>query len=194
MPIVGLFYNQNLNKGGKKMNHSGLVGIAVIISVFTAAILAPAEAAQPSNATGNIATQSLDVSKVTTSWNLSFLYKDKDAAKAEYQKLNLAIEQINQTFRPRFSNLTGTVLLDYIQSDENFSKSLNVLYAYANAQNSLNVNDEFFQEFLSDVQNLSTEYTKATSFADVIAEIASKIGVGQAICRGAAIGEIPPLS
>ena len=66
-----------------------------------------------------------------------------------------------------FGNLTGRVLLDYIGSDENFSKSMGVLYAYANAQNSLNVNDEFFQAFLSDVQNLSTEYTKATSFADV---------------------------
>ena len=168
MPIFGLFYNQNLNKGGKRMKHSGLVGIAVIISAFTAAILAPAEAAQPSNATGNIATQSLDASKITTTWNLSFLYKDKDAAKAEYQKLSLAIEQVNQTFRPRFNNLTGTVLLDYIQNDENFSKSLNVLSAYANAQKSLDVNDIFFQEFLSDVQNLSTEYVKANSFADVI--------------------------
>jgi oligoendopeptidase F len=168
MPIVGLFYNQNLNERGKRMNHSGLVGIAVIISMFTAAILTPADAAQPSNATGNIATQSLDASKITTTWNLSFLYKDKDAAKAEYQKLSLAIEQVNQTYRPRFNNLTGTVLLDYIQNDENFSKSLNVLSAYANAQKSLDVNDIFFQEFLSDVQNLSTEYVKANSFADVI--------------------------
>ena len=150
------------------MKHSGLVGIAVILSAFTAAILAPVEADQPSNATGNIATQSLDASKITTTWNLSFLYKDKDAAKAEYQKLSLAIEQVNQTFRPRFNNLTGTVLLDYIQNDENFSKSLNVLSAYANAQKSLDVNDIFFQEFLSDVQNLSTEYVKANSFADVI--------------------------
>ncbi|NTV28085.1 MAG: M3 family oligoendopeptidase [Methanothrix sp.] len=115
-----------------------------------------------------MATQSLDASKITTTWNLSFLYKDKDAAKAEYQKLSLAIEQVNQTYRPRFNNLTGTVLLDYIQNDENFSKSLNVLSAYANAQKSLDVNDIFFQEFLSDVQNLSTEYVKANSFADVI--------------------------
>jgi oligoendopeptidase F len=168
MSIFGLFYNQNLNERGKRMNHSGLVGIAVIISMFTAAILTPADAAQPSNATGNIATQSLDASKITTTWNLSFLYKDKDAAKAEYQKLSLAIEQVNQTYRPRFNNLTGTVLLDYIQNDENFSKSLNVLSAYANAQKSLDVNDIFFQEFLSDVQNLSTEYVKANSFADVI--------------------------
>ncbi len=163
------YSDQNLiSKGSKKMNHLVLVGIAVIISTVTAAILvASAEAAQPLNASGNVTAPSLDASKITTSWNLSFLYKDKDAAKLEYQKLNLTIEQVNQTFRPRFNNLTGTVLLDYIQSDENFSKSLNVLYAYANAQNSLDVNDMFYQAFLSDVQNLSTNYTKATSFADV---------------------------
>ena len=118
------------------------------------------------NASGNT-TPSLDTSKITTSWNLSFLYNDKNAAKAKYQKLNMTLVQINQTFRPRFNNLTGTVLLDYILNDEDFSKSLNVLSAYANAENSLNVNDMFFQAFLSDVQDLSTNYMKATSFADV---------------------------
>ena len=150
------------------MNHFIIVGIAVIISAVTAAILvASVDAAQPSNVIGNVTAQSLDASKITTSWNLSFLYNDKNAAKAEYQKLNMTIGQINQTFRPRFNNLTGTVLVDYILNDEDFSKSLNVLSAYANAENSLNVNDMFFQAFLSDVQNLSTNYTKATSFADV---------------------------
>lgn len=150
------------------MNYFVPIGIIACISAVVAAVLAaPGEAAQSLNATGNVTARGLDVNKVTTSWNLSFLYKDKDAAVAEYQRRNLTSDQINQTFRPKFDNLTGTVLLNYIQSDENISKSLNVLYAYANAQNSLNVNDKFFQAFLSDVQNLSTEYTKATSFADV---------------------------
>lgn len=151
------------------MNYIAFVGMIAIMSAVVATVLAaPTQAASPLNISGNITSQSLNISNVTTSWNLSFLYKDKDAAKAEYQKLNLTSVQINQSFRPKFANLTGTVLLDYIESDENFSKSLNVLYAYANAQNSLNVNDEFFQAFLSDVQNLSTKYTKATSFADVL--------------------------
>jgi oligoendopeptidase F len=155
-------------KGSKKMNYIALIGMIAVTSVVAAIVLAaPVEAASPLNTSGNITSQSLDVSNVTTSWDLSFLYKDKDAAKAEHQRLNLTSERINQTYRPKFDNLTGTVLLDYIESDENFSKSLSVLYAYANAQNSLNVNDEFFQAFLSDVQNLSTKYTKATSFADV---------------------------
>ena len=150
------------------MKNFELVGIAIIMSVATAAILvAPIKATQPSNVTGNVTAQSLDASQITTYWNLSFLYKDKYAAKAEYQKLNTTIGQINQTFQPRFDNLTGTILLDYILNDENISKSLNVLYAYATAENSLDVNDVFFQAFLSDVQNLSTNYTKAISFADV---------------------------
>jgi oligoendopeptidase F len=150
------------------MNYFVLVGIVAVISAIMATVLtAPAGVAEPLNTSGNVTIQSLDISKVTTSWNLSFLYKDRYAAQAEYQRLNLTSGQINQTFRPRFDNLTGVVLLDYIQSDENFSKSLNVLYAYANAQNSLDVNDMFFQALLSDVQNLSTNYTKDTSFANV---------------------------
>ena len=150
------------------MNYIALVGVFAVMSVVAATVLAFSADATPSlNASENNTSQSLDVRNVTTSWDLSFLYKDKDAAKRECQRLNLSIEKINQTFRPQFDNLTGSVLLDYIESNENFSKSIGVLYAYANAENSLNVNDEFFQAFLSDVQNLSTEYTKATSFADV---------------------------
>lgn len=136
------------------MNYIKLI---CMITITATCLAASVDAASP-----------LNVSNVTASWDLSFLYQDKDHAKAEYQRLNLATMQINQSFRPRFDELTGAVLLDYIENNENFSKSMSVLYAYANAQNSLNVNDEFFQAFLSDVQNLSTEYTKATSFADVL--------------------------
>jgi len=106
------------------------MGIAVIISVATATVLvAPIEAAQPLNGSENNTSLNLDPSKITTTWNLSSLYKDKYAAKAEYERLNTTVNEINKTFRPRFSNLTGTTLLDYIQSDENYSKSVNVLYA-----------------------------------------------------------------
>jgi oligoendopeptidase F len=150
------------------MNYLVLVGIVAGISaVVLAAMTDPTENGLPLDASGNATAQGLDVSKVTTSWDLSFLYKDEDAARAEYQRLNLTTGQINQTFRPKFDNLNGTVVLDYIESDKTFSKSLNVLYAYIFAQNSLDVNNEFFESFLSDVQNLSTKYVKATSFADV---------------------------
>jgi oligoendopeptidase F len=111
----------------------------------------PLENGSSLNTSGNITSQSLDISKVTAKWDLSTLYKNKDAAKAEFQRLNATIEQMNQTFRPKFVNLTGIVVLDYIESDKNFSKSLSVLYAYASAQNSLDVNDKFFETFLSDV-------------------------------------------
>ena len=117
---------------------------------------------------GAASSQSLDTSKVTTSWNnLTFLFNDKDAATAEYGRLRLASEEINSTYRPEFKNLTGKVLLNYIESSDNFSKSLNVLSAYVYGENTLDVNDKFFETMLSDVQNLSTDHYKATSFADV---------------------------
>lgn len=161
------------------MNSTTLFGVAAVLAVAVLAlavasgIFAPlaasGNASVPASAAGsaNASAQSLDLSKVTTSWDLSFLFKDRDAAKAEYQRLNLTSEEVNRTLRPRFDNLTGKVTLEYIQSEDNFSKSLSVLYAYTNAQNSLNVNDKFFETFLSDVQNLSAEHAKAVSFADV---------------------------
>jgi len=112
-------------------------------------------------------TYSPNISKITTSWNLSFLYQNKDAATAELGRMRIETSEMNRTYRPLFINLTGVLLLDYIQREENFSKSLDILSAYATAQNSLNVNDKFFEDLLSDVQNLSTEHEKATSFAEV---------------------------
>ena len=117
--------------------------------------------------TGANDTYSLDISKITTSWNLSFLYPNKDAATADLGRMGIETSEMNRTYRPLFINLTGALLLDYIQSEENFSKSLDILSAYATAQNSLDVNDKFFEGLLSDVQNLSTEHEKATSFAEV---------------------------
>ena len=95
------------------MNFIAFVGMIAVISVAAATVLAttalatPADLAPPLNTSGNITAQSLDVGKVTTSWDLSFLYKDTDAAKAEYKRLELAFEQINLSFRPGFNNLTG---------------------------------------------------------------------------------------
>jgi len=151
------------------MNYLALIGLIAGISAISAAVLAAAAESVPAiNESGNVTDQWLDASLVTTSWNLSSLYKDKEAALGEYQRLDQSCRQINQTFRHRFDDLTGPVLLDYLEKDEDYSKSLSILYAYANAQNSLNVNDEFFQGFLSDVQNQSTNYTKSTSFATVL--------------------------
>lgn len=112
-------------------------------------------------------TPNLDINQITTSWNLSFLYSNKDAATAELARMKNETGEMNRTYRPLFVNLTGAVLLDYIQSEENFSKSLDVIGAYAYAENSLDVNDKFFEGLISDVQNLSTEHNKATSFAEV---------------------------
>ncbi|MDD1748391.1 MAG: peptidase, partial [Methanothrix sp.] len=107
-------------------------------------------------------------SEITISWDLSILFKDREAATAEFERMKVRSQEINATFRPRFENLTGTALLEYIEENKNFSRNLSVVMAYAYAENSLNVNDKFFEKFISDVQNLSTEHYKATSFADVL--------------------------
>ena len=111
--------------------------------------------------------EEMNRSEITTSWNLSSLFQDRGAAIAEFEMLKDLSQEINATFRPRFHNLTGPALLEYIEADKSFSKRLNIIYAYVSAQNSLNVNDESYETFLSDLQNLSTDHYKAISFADI---------------------------
>ena len=110
----------------------------------------------------------LNRSEITTSWDLSTLFKDKETATAEFEGQQKMSQEINATFRPLFKNLTGKALLEYIEANKNFSRNLSVVMAYAYAQNSLNVNDKFFEKFVSDVQNLYTEHAKATSFAEIL--------------------------
>jgi len=140
---------------------AGLFAILVIYIVVLMGVV------PPQDISSNASAQSLDTSRVTTSWNLSFLYQDKDVAEAEYNMLNKTVAQINQTFRPKFTDLTGADLREYIQREENFSKRMEILTVYASAQNSLDVSDAFFENLLSDVQNLSAKHNKAISFADV---------------------------
>lgn len=111
--------------------------------------------------------EKLNPNEVTTEWNNSYLFNSKEDALKELEVLNNRSKEINETFRPKFENLSGPVLLNYLNADKEFSKSLEVLYVYAYTQNSKNVSDPFFASLLMDSQNLVTEYGKATSFATV---------------------------
>lgn len=111
--------------------------------------------------------EKLNISNVTTTWNLSFLFSTREDASAKLEELKLRTKNINETYRPKFDNLTGTVLLSYLEDEKEFLKSLDILWAFGDAQNSLNVNDKFYETFLSDIQDISTEHEKATSFATI---------------------------
>ncbi|MHB8102408.1 MAG: M3 family oligoendopeptidase [Methanosarcina sp.] len=109
--------------------------------------------------------EKLSPDKVTTKWNDSYLFSSGEDALKELEALKKRSEEINETFRPEFENLSGPVLLDYLETDKEFSKSLEVLYIYAYTQNSKNMNDEFFASLLADSQDLVTKYRKSNSFA-----------------------------
>ena len=116
--------------------------------------------------------EQLNVSNVTTTWDLSFLFNNRVDALNEVirlGKLEFKLENryINTYFRPQFSNLSGEVLLDYLEEEEYYSESFEALWQYAVAQQSLNVNDPFFNTLLSDMQDLSTKHDEATSFVEV---------------------------
>jgi oligoendopeptidase F len=92
---------------------------------------------------------------------------DGEEANAKLEELQAEPKKINGTYRPKFENLTGQALLGYIRDTENFSRSLEILYSYAYSKNSLNVSDPSFESLLSRSQDLYTNLTLATSFADV---------------------------
>jgi oligoendopeptidase F len=109
----------------------------------------------------------LNPDEVTTEWDDSYLFSSREDALKELEVLKNRSEEINGTFRPKFENLSGPILLDYLEADKEFSKSLEVLYVYAYTQNSKNVSDPFFISLLMDSQDLLTEYGKANSFTTV---------------------------
>ena len=51
--------------------------------------------------------EAMNRSEITTSWNLSSLFQDREAASEEYKRLEDLSKEISVTFRPRFQNLTG---------------------------------------------------------------------------------------
>ena len=61
-------------------------------------------------------------------WNDSYLFSSREEALEELEILKKKPEEINKTFRPQFENLSGPVLLDFLNAEKEFAKSLEVLY------------------------------------------------------------------
>ncbi|WP_440948655.1 M3 family oligoendopeptidase [Methanosarcina sp. T3] len=109
----------------------------------------------------------LNPDEVTTEWNDSYLFNSREDALEKLEALKKSSEEINETFRPEFERLSGSVLLDYLETEKDFSRSTDVLYIYAYTQFSKNVNDQFFISLLEGSQNLITEHKMASAFATV---------------------------
>jgi oligoendopeptidase F len=121
-----------------------------------------------SESTGNEYTsEELNPGKVTTEWNDSYLFSSRENASKELERLKKNSQEINETFRPKFEKLSGPVVLDYLETEKEYSKSLEVLYTYAYTQLSKNVNESFLISLLGSTQDLLTEYEKAGAFAAV---------------------------
>ena len=153
----------------KKTTLAELIAVVMIalVALFSGCIEEEALEPTPEIPSETFAVEKLNVSNVTTTWNLSFLFSSREEALAEFEAIKLRSEYINETYRPKFDNLTGTALLNYLEDEKNILKALDVLWIYAYAQHSLNVNDEFFETFLSDIQDLATEHDTTTSFVTI---------------------------
>ncbi|TFH46877.1 MAG: peptidase, partial [ANME-2 cluster archaeon] len=111
--------------------------------------------------------ETLDPHNVTTTWDLSFIYDNKEEALMELEALNQESESLNETFRPQFEALNGNILLHFLEAEKAFLSSIDNLWTFAYAHNSLNVTDAFYETFLADIQDLATKHEKDTSFATV---------------------------
>ena len=109
----------------------------------------------------------LNPDKITTEWNDSYLFKSRENASEELERLKKRAREIKETFLPKFEKLSGPVVLNYLETEKDYSKSLEVLYTYAYTQLSKNVNEPFFNSLLESAQDLLTEYKKATAFVTV---------------------------
>ncbi|WP_240664668.1 M3 family oligoendopeptidase [Methanosarcina sp. MSH10X1] len=143
------------------------LGVFLFFSVFSECGAAAELGGSSEIISENCTFEELDPDKVTTEWNDSYLLSSREDALEELEILKKKTTEINETFRPKFENLSGPVLLDYLEADKEFSKSATILYIYAYTQNSKNVNDPFFASLLANSQNLITEYEKASAFATV---------------------------
>lgn len=108
--------------------------------------------------------QTLDSEKVTIKWNESYFFNNREEALKELESLKTGPEEIDNKFRLKFEKLSGSILLNYLETEKLFAKSLEILYTYAATQHSKNVNDVFFVSLLTQVQDLLTEYKKAKAF------------------------------
>ncbi|HII79850.1 MAG TPA: M3 family oligoendopeptidase [Methanosarcina sp.] len=109
----------------------------------------------------------LNTDEVTTKWNNSYLFSSREDALEKLGSLKKKSEEMNRTFRQEFERLSGPVLLNYLETEKEFSRAIDVLYIYAYTQLSKNVNDKFFISLLAESQDLITEDKKASSFATV---------------------------
>lgn len=109
----------------------------------------------------------LNTDEVTTEWNNFYLFSSREDALEKLGSLKKKSEEMNRTFRQEFERLSGPVLLNYLETEKEFSRAIDVLYIYAYTQLSKNVNDKFFISLLAESQDLITEDKKASSFATV---------------------------
>jgi oligoendopeptidase F len=143
------------------------LGILLFFTVFSGfAVSARADNSSESTSVENTF-EELNPDEVTTEWNDAYLFSSREDALKELESLKKRSEEISETFRPEFEELSGSSLLNYIETEKEFSRSIDILYIYAYTQLSKNVNDQFFSSLLADTQDLATEHGKAVAFAAV---------------------------
>ena len=153
--------------GRKLIKRFSSLGVLLIFSVFSGRGDSEKVKKSSGNRGESHMLKELNLDEVTTEWNNSYLFSSREDALEKLGALKKSSEEINETYRPEFENLSGTALIKYLEAEKEFSRSIDILYTYAYTQLTKNVNDKFFISLLSDSQDLITEYKKVNAFATV---------------------------
>ncbi len=144
-----------------------ILGMLLLFAFFSGCS-APGDSEEASKSVGEgYKFEEIDPDEITTEWDESYLFSSREDAQEELEELRQRSVEISETFRPEFEELSGLALLDYIETNKEFSRSFEILYIYGYTGLSKNVNDPFFASLLADAQDLATEHGKATSFATI---------------------------
>ncbi|MDY9925845.1 M3 family oligoendopeptidase [Methanosarcina sp.] len=153
--------------GQKLVKRLSSLELLLLFAVFSGRDASDKVKKSPGNTGENNMFKEINLDEVTTEWDDSYLFSSRRDALEKLGALKKRSEEINQTFRPKFENLPGSVLLDYLGAEKEFSRSVDVLYIYSYTQLSKNVNDQFFNSLLAESQDLVTEHRKVSAFATV---------------------------
>ena len=107
-----------------------VLGILLLFFVFPGSgVPVEAEAVIPSGTTiEEYEFEEINPDEITTAWDDSYLFSSREAAQEELERLKQRSVEISETFRPEFEELSGPSLLNYIETEKEFSRSIDILY------------------------------------------------------------------
>ena len=110
--------------GHKLVKRFSSLEVLLLFAIFSGHWASDKVKKSSGNVGENSMLKKINPDEVTTEWNDSYLFNSKEDALEKLGSLKNKSEEINQTFRPEFERLSGSVLLEYLETQKEFSRSI----------------------------------------------------------------------